>query len=417
MPDVKLGKTPFTPAIEFLRKKPTLGTDTYTDMLNEMHDRAFVIAGVMRDDILKDVRDLIAKHMQDGTPPDQFKKDFAKTLNGRWLPKTKTGDDNTGWRAKVIYDTNVTQAYRAAEYQQLQRIKKLKPYWRYRISKKSKVHRPDHEAWDGLILSADDPWWDTHFPQNGYGCNCFVDALTPEELEGFGKTEPDQAPEVKMRKVKYGGNIIEVPEGIDPGFAYVPGKEASLWPAASPQGNPASQGVPGKFLPTDHPADNRTYKDYGRPEYLNARKTTIASSTSKDTDAIEALKKYLGGEQKVFNVVCGNFSRKAVIDAKGLGGHINKDKGRLEHIGLLEEALKPQEVWAQFVRYRNSDGTIGRLALRFKLVTTVKYKGKTLFLVCEGNDKGVLETLTFYPINDYKYINRAVRTGRLIGVE
>ena len=29
---------------------------------------------------------------------------------------------------------------------------------------------------DGLILSADDPWWKPHFPPNGWVCGCYIES-------------------------------------------------------------------------------------------------------------------------------------------------------------------------------------------------------------------------------------------------
>jgi hypothetical protein len=147
-----------------------------------------------------------------------------KTINGRWLPTDKTGEPNTGWRARVIYETNMKTAYAAGRYGQLQRMKKLFPFWRYRIGN-SKKHRPEHEAWNGLVLSADDPWWDTHYPPNGWGCNCYVQALDEVDLRELGKKGPDPAPEGGSRRVQYGNRLIDVPDGIDAGWAYAPGRE------------------------------------------------------------------------------------------------------------------------------------------------------------------------------------------------
>jgi hypothetical protein len=114
-------------------------------------------------------------------------------------------------------------AYAAGRYGQLQRMKKLFPFWRYRIGN-SRKHRPEHEAWDGLVLSADDKWWDTHYPPNGWGCNCYVQALDEVDLRELGKKGPDPAPEGGSRRVQHGNRLIDVPNGIDAGWAYAPGK-------------------------------------------------------------------------------------------------------------------------------------------------------------------------------------------------
>ena len=109
------------------------------------------------------------------------------------------------------------------------------PWWRYRHSAASEDPREEHLAWDGLVLRHDDPWWTTHYPSNGWGCNCYVEALADGDLKRIGKT-PDKAPPVNMRQVTVGkgaaARIVEAPEGVDPGFAYAPGRQAALGRAA-----------------------------------------------------------------------------------------------------------------------------------------------------------------------------------------
>ena len=34
--------------------------------------------------------------------------------------------------------------------------------------------RPLHQAWDGIALHGDHPFWETHFPPCGWGCGCYV---------------------------------------------------------------------------------------------------------------------------------------------------------------------------------------------------------------------------------------------------
>ena len=107
-------------------------------------------------------------------------------------------------------------------------MKQLRPYWEYRHRDGQKHPRPEHEAWDGLVLHCDDPWWQTHYPVNAYGCKCTVFAHSARSLARNG-LKVGKAPPVEMHTVVIGKNsanprIVAVPKGIDPGFDHVPGK-------------------------------------------------------------------------------------------------------------------------------------------------------------------------------------------------
>ena len=83
-----------------------------------------------------------------------------------------------------------------------------------------------HQSWNGKILPADDPWWKTHFPPNGWGCQCRVHAVDDAYLQKMGKAGPDTAPDDgtydyfnKVSSV----TLRDIPNGIDPGWDYAPG--------------------------------------------------------------------------------------------------------------------------------------------------------------------------------------------------
>lgn len=219
---LELGKVPFQEAIDFFKAKQPLPTQAYTDLLHAMHDRAFVIAGVTRQDILTDVQGLVQKALQEGTSLKEFQKGFKQAIEEKWVPTNAKGEENTAWRSRIIYETNTRQAYNAGRWRQLQSLKGTHPFWKYRHGD-SRRPRPQHLGWDGLVLKADDPWWQSHYPQNDYGCRCFVDAVDDVDLEEMGKAGPDQAPPTVLQKVMYGGREIEVPVGVGPGFGYTPG--------------------------------------------------------------------------------------------------------------------------------------------------------------------------------------------------
>ena len=78
--------------------------------------------------------------------------------------------------------------------------------------------RPEHLAWDGLVLHHTDPYWQDHYPPNGFGCRCRVTAVRPREYKG------DKAPKEELvRHVDKQGNEELIPKGIDRGWNYAPG--------------------------------------------------------------------------------------------------------------------------------------------------------------------------------------------------
>jgi len=195
MPEVGIGIARVTnpSAIKKLGGKDVLPTLGDIGFRNELHDRAFVIAGVTDATLLTDIRDSLTKAMDKGIPFEQWQREFKKTIEGRWLPTSKTGEPNTGWRARTIYHTNVRAAYGAARRKELLQMTDTHPFWKWRVGA-SKVHRPDHVMRDGMVLSADDPWWDEHFPPDGYGCNCYVQPVSRSAMERIGKADGEGSP-------------------------------------------------------------------------------------------------------------------------------------------------------------------------------------------------------------------------------
>ena len=186
------GSLPFKEQIEFFRAKLNLPTAHWTDIYTKEHDWAFVVAGATRDALLCDLRAAVEKAINQGTTLEEFRRDFDSIVDKHgwhgW-----TGEDRKGgkaWRTRTIYETNIATSYAAGRYQQLQHA----PLWRYVHADWVTTPRPQHQAWDGLILPKDDPWWNTHFPPNGWGCKCSVQGIWPDELGDFGKDAPDAAP-------------------------------------------------------------------------------------------------------------------------------------------------------------------------------------------------------------------------------
>jgi len=227
---VKYGSLAFSEQIAFFRQKLNLGTQAWTDIWQAQHDRAFVVAGAMQADLLNDLRDAVYRVISEGITFEAFKKDFLSVVsrNG-WSGWTGEGTKGgEAWRARVIYDTNLRTSYAAGRLTQMKAVANELPYWRYRHNDSVENPRPEHLAWNGLVLRSDDPFWNTHYPPNGWGCRCFVEALSPRDLAALGKGAPDAAPPIELQEKVVGvtgpsPRTVITPKGIDPGFGYQPG--------------------------------------------------------------------------------------------------------------------------------------------------------------------------------------------------
>ena len=231
MPDSALTvgfNTPFQEQIDFLRAKLRLPTERWDDIMRSAHDRAFIVAGAAKADLLADLHASLAQAATDGRGLDAWRKDFRGIVEKHgW--RGWTGDGTKGgeaWRTRVIYQTNMATSYAAGRYRQLTDpgFLALRPFWRY-IHSDSVMHpRPWHLAWHGLTLRHDHEFWKTHFPPNGWGCQCRVTAVSKREGEASARAGLADPPE-GWRAVD--GKSGE-PVGIDKGFGYTPGASVDL---------------------------------------------------------------------------------------------------------------------------------------------------------------------------------------------
>jgi hypothetical protein len=206
---------PFAEQLAFFRQKLNLPTEAWDDIMLAAHDRAFIVAGAQDADLLADLRAAVDKAIADGTGLDAFRKQFDQIVadNG-WTGWTGEGTPGgVAWRTKVIYQTNMATSYAAGRYKQLSDpgMLKILPYWQYHHTDGERFPRPLHESWDGLTLPPDHPFWDTHFPPNGWGCQCWISAVSKEDF---------------LLAIASGNGPADAPdgvEGIDLGFGYAPG--------------------------------------------------------------------------------------------------------------------------------------------------------------------------------------------------
>jgi len=248
-------------ALDYIKNKNLKVGFSYKDVWNEEHATAFTVAKAMQIDVLSDLHGAVIQAVEKGQSFDTFKKSIKPTLQQKgWWGRKEMTDPLTGKtvdaqlgsdrRLKTIYNVNMRSAYQKGQYDRTMQSD-LHPYLMYRIGPSVK-HRKEHESWDGLILPKDDPFWDSHFPPNGWGCKCYTRAVTeskrkkleaegipvPQSADGTGggtirvKTE---APPVKYRTYfnERKGTLEQVPAGVDPAFNWNQGKtsrqKTAMW--------------------------------------------------------------------------------------------------------------------------------------------------------------------------------------------
>ena len=206
-----------------LRLGDLVPTSRWDDISKAQHDRAFMVAGAVKADLLADLGAAVDKAISEGSGLEEFRRDFRQIVerNG-WHGWTGEGTaKGEAWRTKVIYKTNMLTTMAAGRHAQL--IDGNFKFWVYEHS--GAAHpRLDHLSWNGLILPSDHPFWATHYPPNGWGCGCRVrGARTLAGAIRVGgdpsKVLPDDWQAIDPR--------TGVPNGIGKGWDYAPGATVS----------------------------------------------------------------------------------------------------------------------------------------------------------------------------------------------
>ncbi len=226
---------------------------SYLDVWAEEHAYKFTVAKATELDVLTSFRSTMSQAIAEGKGFESWKPLIEKELTklGWWGPRMVS--DPTGEhpdrmvnfasdrRLRTIFWSNANSARSAGQWERVQRTKKALGYILY-VRTTSADPRPEHLAWVGIILPVDHPFWQTHWPPNGWLCKCQVRQISGREAAGLLGTSrvigkdpdgnditirysdqvPDLGPDLQHRNRRT-GEITTVPPGIDPGWHTNPG--------------------------------------------------------------------------------------------------------------------------------------------------------------------------------------------------
>ncbi|WP_188009237.1 phage head morphogenesis protein [Grimontia hollisae] len=224
-------------ALAYLKAKGLKVGFHHADVWKEEHNIAFTVAKMMQLDMLQDVKEALNQALEEGQTFSQFAANLKPYLikKGWWgeqLARDPLDGDikvvklGSNARLKTIYRTNMRTARAAGQWERIERTQTTHPFLLYELGP-SREHRKEHQAWAGIILPANHPWWQTHMPPNGWGCKCRVRQLSQREADRLiasGQYRTEAPPHEERDWVnKRTGEVERVPRGIDPGWSYHPG--------------------------------------------------------------------------------------------------------------------------------------------------------------------------------------------------
>lgn len=197
----------FTPdeALEYFRRRDEKKISwSYKDVWEQEHRRAFTVSKLTKATLLDDVQTSLDKAIAEGQSFEQWRSEILPKLDRVWLGRTygELWDEMSPEeqakhtppsqserkrivresRLKTIFRTNMASSYQAGRYRQLRDDVEDYPYWRY-ITMEDAAVRPAHAELHGKVFRWDDPFWQTHFPPNGFNCRCEVEGLDSFDLE------------------------------------------------------------------------------------------------------------------------------------------------------------------------------------------------------------------------------------------
>jgi SPP1 gp7 family putative phage head morphogenesis protein len=227
-------------AIKYFQAKGYAITWDWKELWQDAHARAFTVAKVMRMDVLQDMHDGIQDALDNGITFQEFKKNLEPQLKakGWWgeVVNEATGEVATvgPWRLRTIFDQNVQTAYNVGRYRSQMANVAARPYWQY-VAVMDARTRPAHAALNGMTFRADDPFWESYYPPNGWRCRCRVRALDDGNIAERGITVEDSAGRLGSKEVPLSAHTDEtatvatfkaggVTVSPDAGWSYNPGK-------------------------------------------------------------------------------------------------------------------------------------------------------------------------------------------------
>jgi len=165
-------------ALKYLANKVSIPAEELSALTNYFHDWAFTVANLNSAEILDAIKFLLTDSLQRGGNLDTFNKQFDRLVE-------RMGWSANGNRRRIIYQTNISQAYRYGRQKEIDRLigdnkSDWVLVWRHRDSPNFRIL---HKQLHNKAIPADHNFWKYGLPPCGFGCRCTVFALRKERAK------------------------------------------------------------------------------------------------------------------------------------------------------------------------------------------------------------------------------------------
>lgn len=164
--------------------KAVLDPEEYRRLNTSGRSRAFTIGGDYSRELIGDVYDSLYQSWDDG-------KDF-KEWKSEYLSRLELDPPLPGYQAETVYRQNLLNNYHIEQYrkQTSPEMMELAPYGRYVAimdSGTSDICRQLH----GTVARLDDPFWESYYPPNHFGCRSTVESIDEEDRKQYEENDKD----------------------------------------------------------------------------------------------------------------------------------------------------------------------------------------------------------------------------------
>jgi SPP1 gp7 family putative phage head morphogenesis protein len=136
--------------------------------------------------------------LREGLTFDEFREKLVYFLvEEGWYGGRKDREGNIrylNWRLEMIFRTNIMTSYSSGRYRQQKKLADLRPVWVYTAVLDRRT-RPEHRLLHNKAFRSDNPFWESYYPPNGWGCRCGVYTLSDDGADKRGIEILDDIPE------------------------------------------------------------------------------------------------------------------------------------------------------------------------------------------------------------------------------